>query len=52
MANPYQVTWNPAFPVPNGSIAATFTAFGWFKSGFDTALPEFQNDAAYVAGLT
>lgn len=51
LSNPYKGLWNPSLPVHNGSIAASFVAFGWFRDVFNTALPEFANDMAYAAGL-
>lgn len=51
LSDPYVGVWNTAFPIPGGSIAATFQAFGWFRSVFDTALPEFNNDMAYATSI-
>ncbi len=50
--NPSAGTWNTAFPVPNGGVASTFTAFGWLRVLFADGIPEFFGDMQYAAGLT
>lgn len=48
-SNPYRGTWNTALPVHNGSIAATFVAFGYVKELYNTGLSDLQADMGFLA---
>lgn len=47
MINPFAGVWNPAFPHPNGAVAGSYNAFGWFREVVNIAIPEYVNDMRY-----
>ena len=49
LSDPFAGTWNDAFPVPDGGIAATFTAYGWVRALFNDAIPQAAGDFRYVS---
>lgn len=51
MLNPFLGVYNPAFPHPTGAVAGTYNAFGWFRSVFAVAIPEYIGDMDYYRSL-
>lgn len=49
MTDPFAGVYNTAFPVPDGGVAASFNAFGWFRQIVNTAIPSYVADMNYQA---
>jgi hypothetical protein len=47
MINPFAGAWNEAFPVPDGGVAGSFVAFGWFRQLWNEAVPSYVSDMVH-----